>query len=398
MRRWPDRGVPFFAGADMGVSSASDGASLGVFGLFEFDGVGSDRSATAVCSLRVCNSASPCVPFHGCGVLVCLGLWTSMIESVLRCGGVGVSGVVGEVGFDAVGVVSCPFVHASSLMGLGDGEPVVSDALAMRSSDDRFVCENSLGDIIVLRLDMPRPSIFAAAAVVCRSILSGSVVVADGMSKSSRDSVVLPCSCAPLTTRASALDDAAGPFHSGCGSRPMMFSRPVPALAHCQIPRRGGEWCADPLVALLPFSTSASLGCRGRDASSELGRRSSRTGSGFAASASSAPRVSGVMTLLSFAQSWVVSGLGGWLARAVSVEVPTVDDAGLVRRRRRRASPELPGRVWRGRGGGGIVGGGGGAVAGGGGRGGRGGGAELVEAVDLAEDWLAFGALALRAG
>jgi hypothetical protein len=68
-----------------------------------------------------------------------------------------------------------------------------------------------------------------------------------------------------------------------------------------------------------------------------------------------------------------------------------VEVTGLVRRRRRGpASVELPGRSWRG--------GGGGRILGGGGRGRRRGGSEPVEAVDLAEDWSAFGALALRAG
>lgn len=187
-----------------------------------------------------------------------LSFGTSMIESDLRCGGVGVSGVVGEVGFDAVGVVSSRFVHASCLIILGEGEPVVSEALAIRSSEDRFVCEKSLGDINVPRLDIPRPSIFAAAAVSCLSTSFGSVAVADGISKSSCESVVLPFCCAPLTTRPSAFDADDGPFHSGCGRRPMMFSLPVPALAHFQMPRRGGDWCTDPLVSTLPSPSSAS--------------------------------------------------------------------------------------------------------------------------------------------
>lgn len=168
-------------------------------------------------------------------------LGTSIIESDLWCGIVGVIGVVGDAGFDPVGVVSSPFVHTSCLMTLGDGEPVVSEAFAMRSSEDRFVCEKSFGDINVPRLEMPSPSIFAAAAVSSRPRLSGSVAVADGMSKSSCESVVFPFANAPFTTRSSAFDVDVGLFHSGCGRRPMIFSLPVPALAHSQMPRRGGD-------------------------------------------------------------------------------------------------------------------------------------------------------------
>ena len=255
-----------------------------------------------------CNTVSLLISL---GAVSCLslGLGTSMIESDLRCGGVGVSGVVGEVGFDAVGVVSFPFVQASCLMILGDGEPVVSEALAMRSSDDRFVCEKSFGDIMWPRWDMPKPSSFAAAAVCWFSALSGSVAVADGMSKSSCESVVLPFSWAPLTTRPSAFDADAGPFHSGCGSLPMMLNLPVPALAHSQIPRRGGDWCAVPFVTT--FSSPSALCWSGRDASPELWRCSSRAGSGLGAFASGGAGFSGVMTLFSFSQSLVGSGLGG---------------------------------------------------------------------------------------
>lgn len=94
-----------------------------------------------------------------------------MIESDLRCGGVGVSGVIGDVDFDPVGVVSSPCIHVSCLTILGDGDPVVSEAFAMRSSEDLFVCEKSFGDIIVPMpmLVMPNPSIFAAVAIRCRS-------------------------------------------------------------------------------------------------------------------------------------------------------------------------------------------------------------------------------------
>jgi hypothetical protein len=245
-----------FAGADEGVSSASAWESFGVFVWVAFDFAGADpgvRSSFVVMSgvfglfkggVREASSLSVrnfCGFFGICGSLFSLGLGTSIIESVLRCGGVGVSGVVGEVGLEFVGVVSFPFVHASCLMILGEGEPVVSEALAIRSSEDRFVCEKSFGDIMVPRLDIPKPSILAAAAACCRSRLSGSVAVADGISKSSYDSVVLPFSCAPLTTKPSAFEADAGPFQSGCGNLPIMFNLPVPALAHCQMPRRGGD-------------------------------------------------------------------------------------------------------------------------------------------------------------
>lgn len=147
----------------------------------EFVVGGSDSRVSAeMLSFSVCETVSVVISV---GTFSCffLGLGTSMIESDLRCGGVGVSGVVGEVGFDPVGVVSSPFVHSPCFMIMGDGEPVVSEALAIKSSEECFVCEKSLGDPIMFKLDMPRPSIFATTAVSCRSTLSGSVAVAEGI-------------------------------------------------------------------------------------------------------------------------------------------------------------------------------------------------------------------------
>lgn len=234
-RRWLEFALPLaFAGADEGVSPASASDSLGVFGWLEPACVDADRGVSA--------AILSCSVFETVSFDISLVFGISMIESDLRCcRGVGVSGVVGDVGLDAVGVVSSPFVHAPCFMIRGEGEPVVSEALAIKSSDEPAVCEKSVGGISVPKGEMPKPSIFAAAAVSCRSMLSGSVAVADGTSKSSCDSVVFPFCCAPLSTRPSALDADAGPFHSGCGSLPMMFSRPVPARAHSQIPRRGGD-------------------------------------------------------------------------------------------------------------------------------------------------------------
>ena len=86
----------------------------------------------------------------------------------------------------------------------------------------------------------------------------------EGMEKSSCGvlGVVVGCVWVPLTITASGFgdDDDAGLFHSGCGSRPMMLSLPVPALAHSHIPRRGYDsWLTPYIAALLP--PSASRGC-----------------------------------------------------------------------------------------------------------------------------------------
>lgn len=115
----------------------------------------------------------------------------SIIESDLRCcGGVGVSGVVGDAGFEFVGVVSSPFVQSPCFIISGDGLPVVSDAFAIRSSELPAVCEKSVGAISGEKGEMPRPSILAAAAVCCVSTLSGSVAVAEGREKSSCEMVI----------------------------------------------------------------------------------------------------------------------------------------------------------------------------------------------------------------
>jgi hypothetical protein len=70
--------------------------------------------------------------------------------------------------------------------------------------------------------------------------LCDSVAVVDGMLKSSSvsgivciwDDPFVFSSCAPV-----------GPFHSGCGVRPMILNRPVPIFAHSQMPRREGVRC-----------------------------------------------------------------------------------------------------------------------------------------------------------
>lgn len=167
MRRLPGVELPFgFADVDDCVSSVSDGGSWGVRGVLVFAFADVEFNA-AMLSCRFCATISLVTSFEP-SARFSLILGRSMIESDLRCGGVGVCGVTGDAAFDPVGVVSSPFVHASCLMILGDGDPVVSDALAMRSSEERFVCENSFGDIMVPRLEMPKPSIFATAAITCR--------------------------------------------------------------------------------------------------------------------------------------------------------------------------------------------------------------------------------------
>lgn len=77
--------------------------------------------------------------FERVGVL----LLDSIIESVLRCGGVGVEGLR----FGAGGVVKFRVgVHTSDLnIKVGDGVPVVSEAAAMRSSEEHLVCAKDGG-------------------------------------------------------------------------------------------------------------------------------------------------------------------------------------------------------------------------------------------------------------
>lgn len=259
-----------------------------------------------------------------------------MMESLLPCGVVGVLGLAGEPTLEPVGVVSSLYVQAACLNSMGDGEPVVSDMLAMRSSDEPFVWLKSWGDmdgIMGLRAEMPSPSILAAAVSCCWGRLSGSVAVVEGMEKSSWGEEGFAGRWAPLTTKLEAFEAELGLFHSGWGRRPMMFSFPVPARAQSQMPRRGGNWgpvpfdvtllspfaiascspfivTSPPLFAITSRSLSASSGC-GRGASSELRRCSSRAVAVLGASAPSAAGFSGVMALFSLARSAAVSGLGG---------------------------------------------------------------------------------------
>lgn len=234
-RRWLEFALPFaFAGADEGDSLAAASDSFGALGWFGCTCVDADPGVSA--------AMLSCRFFDTVSFDMSLVFGISMMESDrCCCGGVGVSGVVGDVGLDAVGVVSFPLVQARWFMIRGDGEPVVSDALAMRSSDEPAVCEKSVGGMRVPKGEIPRPSILAAAVAFCCSMLSGSVAVDDGMSKSSCDSVVFPFSCGPLTTKPSAFDADTGLVQSGCGSLPMMLRRPVPARAQSQIPLRGGD-------------------------------------------------------------------------------------------------------------------------------------------------------------
>ena len=275
----------------------------------------------------MCVSAPFCLP---------LNLGMSMMESLLPCGGVGVLGLVGDPALDPVGVVSSLYVHAACLNSMGDGEPVVSDILAMRSSDEPFVWLKSWGDkdeSMGLRAEMPRPSIFAAAVSCCWERLSGSVAVVEGMEKSSWGESVFAGRWAPFTTRSEAFGAEPGLFHSGWGRRPMMFNFPVPARAQSQMPRRGGDWGPVPfdVTLLSPFaiasrspfvvtsptpfaipSRSSLARCgRGGGAPSEFWRCSSRAVAVLGAAASSAAGFSGVMALFSLARSAAVSGLGG---------------------------------------------------------------------------------------
>jgi len=74
-------------------------------------------------------------------------LSVSIVESFLRCCGVGVSGVNGGLSFEACGVTRSPFVPPSRTRFRFAGVLAVDDA-ATRSSEERFVCEKC-GDVIM---------------------------------------------------------------------------------------------------------------------------------------------------------------------------------------------------------------------------------------------------------
>jgi hypothetical protein len=67
-------------------------------------------------------------------------LLVSVGMSLLRCNGVRVSGVVGELSSDACGVSQSQFFH-SSLMRVRFAGVLAVEEAATSSSEDRFVCE-----------------------------------------------------------------------------------------------------------------------------------------------------------------------------------------------------------------------------------------------------------------
>lgn len=139
--------------------------------------------------------------------------------------------------------------------------------------------------------------------------LSGSVAVVEGMLKSSRVSTA---------TRFRA---KTGARHSGCGMRPM---NPVPDLAQSQRPRLDGVCRSPSSSSIVP-----SLGLL-----SKLRRGSSGTRRDHISVEPPIFRCSSVGIFRHFSLSLTASRLGGRLATAVSGKVPTVEIAGLVRRRR----------------------------------------------------------------
>jgi hypothetical protein len=137
-----------------------------------------------------------------------------------------------------------------------------------------------------------------------------------------------------------------GPLHSGCGMRPIMFRRPVPALAHSHMPRRDGD-CGDKLLAAwtspaLSTTVPSSLSLRGGRIPSELWRCSPWAGRDCVF-VSSMMRDCSVdclflsrgVTFFHFSLSFAASRFGGRVAIAISCDVPTVGITGLVSRRRR---------------------------------------------------------------
>lgn len=203
-------------------------------------------------------------------------------------------------------------------------------ASATRLSDDGFVSENK--SISTMLLPIPNPTLLATAASSSRSWLSGSVAIVEGMLKSSRDPSSDPPN-APFTAVFAAFDVMiVGPFHSGCGIFPMIPQCPVPPLAHSQIPRRGvvssvPPFAFPPLSPVLPEQLSRSW----RDSASELGRLSPWAGGDWCSSAGLGMSFSGSVTRRNL--FFCSFGLGG-VAVAFSVDISTVEDAGLVSRRR----------------------------------------------------------------
>lgn len=134
---------------------------------------------------------------------------------------------------------------------------------------------------MLLTFEMPSPSILAAIATCCCSSSSGFVAVADGILKSSCTSDIVPTATPLTAVKSCRVFVVAGPFHSGCGRRPMILRRPVPALAHSQIPRREGVCCRALLFPCASSSSSATgslLARSWRDVSSEFWWSSSGAG------------------------------------------------------------------------------------------------------------------------
>jgi hypothetical protein len=302
-------------------------------------------------------------------------------------------GVAGGLFVSDIVTLSTPLVHGSFLSAFGDGVPVTD---AASSSDDCFVCEN-MGSTVLFAI--PKPSTLAAAASCCRTMLFGSVDVDAGMLKSSTDSVIFPPSSTPFTAEVAAFAVTIGPFHSGCGILPMIPNLPVPAFAQPQIPREGDvissftSTISDFDGGVDPTSL-AELTWGWGDMAFEFGRGSAGAGcdssidsSGSAAFGLCRCFLGGVARRS--LSRWSV-GLGG-LAVACSVDVSTVEEAGLVRRRRR--GPTLLASSCRRA----CRGGGGGFGRRGDGWRGRLGGPELLEGADLADLGSRRRAEALRA-
>lgn len=135
-------------------------------------------------------------------------------------------------------MLSSPSAHCPLPIVLGEGVPWMDvdamDMSATKSSEDFFVWEKEGS---MMELAIPRPSIFPAVIVCLLSSLSGSVMIDEGMLKSSSDSIDSPPSSAPLTAEVAVFDATSGLFHCGCGSRLTIPNVPVPTFAHRQMPR-----------------------------------------------------------------------------------------------------------------------------------------------------------------